>query len=204
MVARISRRHVCHLCRRTRPMRLSLVALCVFCLLQNMRSTFERATWLRFYYSRFARFLFFVFGCCFLLLWHSFFVACLVRFLFLSLLILYSWLSLSFPSLSCFLAFPTFLPSYLPTFLLISEIINNNIYIKLISFVCAYMCACARTWGMRLKARHKKRVAILATQCCYPKNPIRYKSLARSACATRWPRQASRRGAFLPHLHPLL
>ena len=102
------------------------------------------------------------------------------RFLFLSLLILISWLSISFPSLSCFLAFllscflafllsspslfllslPSSLPTSLLTYLLCLPFLYiyskqiNNIYILLFR-LCVYTRACEE----RGKIVHKKRAA---------------------------------------------
>ena len=139
MVARISRRHVCHLCRRTIPMPYRFVACSLFAA-KNIRSNLARNVAALLLSTLLRVVLFFVFALihvnfAFYLSFHlsifpSFHLSIFPSFHHVpflpSLHTSFTFLSFAF-LLSCFPYLPTFLPSYLITYLLISDI--NNIYI---------------------------------------------------------------------------
>ena len=98
-LARISRRHGCHLCRRTRPMPCRFVAWRLFVgLLQNIRSTFEHARRPRIYYPNLCAV--FVFR---LYVWHFFFSFIVFLLLFPFGICLFVLCVLSFLLFLCFL-----------------------------------------------------------------------------------------------------
>ena len=139
VVVRISRRHVCHLCRRTIPMPYRLVAYSFVCC-KMCGQHLARNEAARFYYPHFARFCFlsFLFRLvCFLLLC---FLPCFLSCLFRS----FSFLVRCFPCL-VFLSFFAYYCYYLIIIIIIKT---------LISFVCARTRA--RTWSCESKAQKKR------------------------------------------------